>query len=166
MNPPRIGNPGVETQQFETHEVENQPPDFAPRDLWADDIVLREAMQREGAGEFAGRVATYGALAGSALYELSVDAHRDRPRLRSHDAQGHRIDRVEFHPNYHALMRAAIEHGVAGLGWRDPAPGGAFPRARDIKKAPPERGSSTLPAGHSTGVISDACAPFGPWVSS
>ena len=129
MNPPRIGNPGVETQQFETHEVENQPPDFAPRDLWADDIVLREAMQREGASEFAGRVATYGALAGSALYELSFDVHRDRPRLRSHDAQGHRIDRVEFHPNYHALMRAAIEHGVAGLSWRDPAPGAHVARA-------------------------------------
>ncbi|MGQ4659727.1 acyl-CoA dehydrogenase family protein [Lysobacter sp. F6437] len=129
MNPPQNENPGFETPRFETHSVENQPPDFAPRDLWEDDIVLREAMQREGAGEFAGRVATYGALAGSVLYELSFDAHRDRPRLRSHDAHGHRIDRVEFHPSYHALMQAAIEHGVAGLSWHEPAPGAHVARA-------------------------------------
>jgi putative acyl-CoA dehydrogenase len=115
--------------EFETHRVDNQPPGFAPRDLWSTDAVLREAVQREGAGAFAAALAGYGALAGSTLYELSFDAHRDRPRLRSHDACGHRIDRVEFHPHYHALMRAAIEHGVAGLSWRDTRPGAHVARA-------------------------------------
>ena len=28
---------------FQTHRVDNQPPPFEPRDLWADDEVLREA---------------------------------------------------------------------------------------------------------------------------
>ena len=32
-------------------------------------------------------------------------------------------------PNYHALMQAAIEHGVAGLSWREPAPGAHVARA-------------------------------------
>ena len=114
---------------FDTHQADNQPPAFAPRDLWSDDIGLREAMQREGAGGFSERIATYGALAGSDLYESSFDAHRDRPRLRSHDAHGHRIDRVEFHPNYHGLMQAAIEHGVAGLSWREVSPGAHVARA-------------------------------------
>src|SRR3546814_6893041 len=33
---------------FQTHTVENQPPEFAPRDLWADDVALREALASEG----------------------------------------------------------------------------------------------------------------------
>jgi putative acyl-CoA dehydrogenase len=114
---------------FETHVVENQPPEFAPRNLWSDDVVLREAIQREGAAAFEARIATYAGLAGSELLALSHDAHRDRPRLRTHDRFGNRIDRVEFHPNYHALMQAAVEHGVAGLSWSEPQPGAHVARA-------------------------------------
>jgi len=108
---------------------DNQPPEFAPRDLWADDIALRDAVLREGAGPFANHLAAYARLAGDTLYALSFDAHRDRPRLRTHDRFGARIDRVEFHPNYHAILRAAIENGVAGLSWRDPSPGTHVARA-------------------------------------
>jgi putative acyl-CoA dehydrogenase len=114
---------------FATHRVENQPPPFAPRDLWRDDLALREAVEREGGAGFAENLAAYGALAGSELYELSFDAHRDKPRLRNFDAYGHRIDRVEFHPNYHAIMGHAIGHGVAGLSWHDPRPGSHVARA-------------------------------------
>ena len=114
---------------FATHRVENQPPPFAPRDLWNDDAALREAVRREGGDDFAGQLAAYGVLAGGDIYALSFDAHRDKPRLRSHDAYGRRIDLVEFHPNYHAIMRAAIEHGVAGLSWHDPRPGAHVARA-------------------------------------
>lgn len=114
---------------FATHRVENQPPPFAPRDLWRDDHALREAVAREGGGEHAQRLAAYGELAGDALYALSFDAHRDRPRLRSHDRTGQRIDLVEFHPNYHALMQAAIEHGVAGYSWHHGGAGAHVARA-------------------------------------
>lgn len=112
-----------------THSVENQPPEFAPRDLWRDDAALREALQREGGGAFTGTVAGYGALAGRELLALSFDAHRDRPRLRSHDRVGHRIDTVDYHPNYHGVMEAAIAHGVAGLSWARPEPGVHVARA-------------------------------------
>jgi len=112
-----------------THVVENQPPEFAPRDLWRDDVALREALAREGGEAFAPQVAAYGALAGSELLGLSWDAHRDRPRLRSHDRFGHRVDRVEFHPNYHRIMQAAIAHGVAGLSWTARGPGAHVARA-------------------------------------
>ncbi|NUS61675.1 MAG: DNA alkylation response protein, partial [Lysobacter sp.] len=109
--------------------MDNQPPEFAPRDLWSDDLALREAVAREGASGFADRLKAYGRLAGDTLYALAFDAHRDKPRLRTHDRFGARIDRVEFHPNYHALMQAAIEHGVAGLSWHAPAPGAHVARA-------------------------------------
>ena len=114
---------------FQTHAVENQPPEFGPRDLWADDVALREALAREGGDAHAERVARYGVLAGGELYALSFDAHRDRPRLRTHDRFGRRIDTVEFHPNYHRIMQAAIENGVAGLSWADAAPGAHVARA-------------------------------------
>nr|WP_158987093.1 acyl-CoA dehydrogenase family protein [Lysobacter panacisoli] len=114
---------------FATHRVDNQPPEFAPRDLWRDDVALRDAVEREGSGEFTDMLATYGALAGDELYRLSFDAHRDRPRLRTHDRFGHRIDLVEFHPNYHRIMQAAIEHGVAGLSWSQLRPGSHVARA-------------------------------------
>ena len=114
---------------FQTHVVDNQPPEFAPRDLWATDRALREAVAREGGEPFESRLAAYGVLAGDELYRLSFDAHRDRPRLRTHDRFGHRIDTVEFHPNYHRILQAALEHGVAGLSWSEPVPGSHVARA-------------------------------------
>ncbi len=114
---------------FETHRVDNQPPPFDPRDLWADDVVLREAVVREGGDAFAERLARYGALAGDELYRLGFDANRDRPRLRTHDRSGQRIDMVEFHPAYHRLMDVAKTHGVAGLSWHEPGTGAQVARA-------------------------------------
>ncbi len=114
---------------FDTHEVFNQPPPFTGRNLWADDVALVGAVEREGGGGFAARLAQYGGLAGDLLYALGFDANRDRPRLRTHDAQGHRIDTVEFHPAYHRLMDAAKSHGVAGLSWYDGSPGAHVARA-------------------------------------
>ncbi|NZA25986.1 acyl-CoA dehydrogenase family protein [Luteimonas sp. SJ-92] len=107
----------------------NQPPEFAPCDLWQADVVLREAVEREGGGDFAAQLSAYGLLAGGELYARGFDANRDRPRLRTHDRFGQRIDRVEFHPDYHRVMEAAIEGGVAALSWSDPRPGAHVARA-------------------------------------
>ena len=114
---------------FDTHEVANQPPPFAPRDLWADDAALREAVAREGGDAFAAELAAYGVLAGDGLLRLADEAHRDRPRLETHDRYGNRIDRVEFNAAYHEVMGAAISHGVAGLSWRASKPGAHVARA-------------------------------------
>ena len=119
----------MKASPFDTHDVENQPPEFAARDLWADDTALREAVQRENASGFTALLQEYGALAGSELLQLSFDAHRDRPRLRTHDRFGHRLDVVEFHPHYHAVMAAAIEHGVAGVSWSEARQGSHVARA-------------------------------------
>jgi len=114
---------------FETHEVDNQPPPFAGRNLWADDVALAEAVQREGGAAFIDALQAYGAIAGDTLYRLGFEANRDRPRLRTHDGQGHRIDTVEFHPAYHQLMDLAKRNGVAGLSWQDGRPGAHVARA-------------------------------------
>ncbi|WCE04047.1 acyl-CoA dehydrogenase family protein [Pseudoxanthomonas sp. JBR18] len=118
-----------EPAPFETHQVGNQPPEFGPRDLWADDQVLREGVARQGAAAFVSALVDYGTLAGGELYALGFDANRDRPRLRTHDRFGQRIEVVEFHPAYHRLMDAAKAGGVAGLSWTAQAPGAHVARA-------------------------------------
>ena len=115
--------------EFDTHVAANQPPPFFPRDLWADDAALREAVAREGGDAFAPGLAAYGVLAGDALPRLADEAHRDRPRLRTHDRFGQRIDRAEFNPAYHEVMASAIAHGVAGLSWHEASPGAHVARA-------------------------------------
>lgn len=121
--------PATPAACFETHHVDNQPPLFEPRDFWQDDAVLREAVTRNGAGQHVAQLHAYGRLAGDELYRIGFDANRDRPRLRTHDRFGHRIDVVEFHPAYHRLMDAAKANGVAGLSWHAPMAGAHVARA-------------------------------------
>src|SRR5690606_32704039 len=39
--------------------------------------------------------------------------------------RGYRIDAVEFHPAYHALMRASMADGLHSSTWDEPRPGAA-----------------------------------------
>lgn len=117
------------TPPFETHVVDNQPAPFGGQDLWKTDLALQEAVAREGGAAFAAPLQHYGKLAGSDLYHAGFDANRQRPVLRTHDAQGHRIDTVDFHPAYHQLMATAKTHGVAGLSWQSSKPGAHVARA-------------------------------------
>jgi putative acyl-CoA dehydrogenase len=116
------------SRRFHTHHVDNQPPPLEPLDLWMSDPLLREVVERAGAGAFAARLAEYGRLAGGELTALGAEANRHRPQLRSHDRFGHRLDTVEFHPAYHALMATAMRHGVHALSWQSPVPGAQVAR--------------------------------------
>jgi len=113
-----------------THTVTNQPPDFAPHDLWQTDPVLREAVHREGAGWAEDLLAALGAEAGSDhVMELGELANRNPPTLRAFDRYGHRLDEVEFHPAYHELMDLAFRHRIHALPWTTRQPGGHVARA-------------------------------------
>jgi putative acyl-CoA dehydrogenase len=63
------------------------------------------------------------------LLATARDAHRHLPELRTHDRLGHRIDMVDFHPAYHALMAAGFGHGVHALAWTAGQPGAHLARA-------------------------------------
>ena len=60
---------------------------------------------------------------------LGEQANRHPPVLRSHDRFGQRIDEVEFHPAWHALMGRAIAEQVHALPWAEPRPGAHVTRA-------------------------------------
>ena len=100
-----------------THEVFNQPRPLENYNAWATDIALQEAVRREGGGAFEDRLEAYGAIAGSEVLELGFEANENKPRLRTHDRFGHRIDEVDYHPAYHRLMTLGISHGLTSLTW-------------------------------------------------
>jgi putative acyl-CoA dehydrogenase len=107
-----------------THEVTNQPPPLEDYDACARDAPLSERVARGGWDWLAPRLAEYGRLVGSAeMIALGAQANAHPPELRTHDRYGHRIDEVEYHPAYHALMRRAIAHEVHAVTWRQPRDG-------------------------------------------
>jgi putative acyl-CoA dehydrogenase len=118
-----------------THEVLNQPPPLEDYSLYESDAALREGHAREAGGVFETELKTFGALVGHAeTFALGRAANRFTPELRTHDRFGHRIDEVEFHPAWHAVMRLAMEHRVHNLPWST----AALTQAPQARAARPE----------------------------
>jgi putative acyl-CoA dehydrogenase len=113
-----------------THEVLNQPPALAGYDVFTADVALVDAARRGGAAWAVDELAALGRRAGSEeAIEWGRLANVNPPVLRTHDRYGHRIDEVEFHPAYHDLLTAALEHGLHTAPWADPRPGSHVARA-------------------------------------
>src|SRR4051812_2579816 len=90
----------------------NQPPPYEGRNLYRTDIALQEAVAREGAIAAESALTRWGETLGSAeTFALADAANRNPPRLRTHDPRGERIDVVEFHPAWDALMHLATAAG-------------------------------------------------------
>src|SRR3546814_7570869 len=93
-----------------THQVINQVPELCDYNLYETDIVLREAVLREGAKERDKALDDYGALLGGGdVMELARLANSVKPELESFDRWGHRVDRVHFHEGWHRFLVMAFE---------------------------------------------------------
>ncbi|RQR62936.1 DNA alkylation response protein [Burkholderia sp. Bp9126] len=107
-----------------THAVANQFDELVDYNLFATDAALREALARAGAGWAAPQLDAYGGRLGSAdTARLAEDANRHTPELNTFDRRGRRIDRVDFHPAWHALLGMYREAGFVSLAFRDTRPG-------------------------------------------
>jgi putative acyl-CoA dehydrogenase len=96
----------------------NQSPVFTDVNLFTSDTALREAVAREGAADAAENLTAFGRIAGSAAAaELGRQANENPPRLRAFDAQGRRLDRVDYHPAYHRLMGFSTAQGLHCSTW-------------------------------------------------
>jgi putative acyl-CoA dehydrogenase len=129
-----------------TDAVFNQAPPFEDIDLYGSDRPLQEAVAANGAGGEAAALAAFGRHWGSAtMFDQARLANENPPKLRAFDAQGRRLDSVEFHPAYHRLMAESVAAGLHASTWqadtsRAPAPAEVARAARYIMVAQVENG--------------------------
>ncbi len=101
-----------------THEVTNQPTPLVGYNVYAGDCALRDALAFHLPAAADCHRQARGLLLGSAeMQEHARLANLHKPHLHTHDRFGHRIDEVEFHPSYHALIGAAMGAGLHGTPW-------------------------------------------------
>lgn len=120
---------------FDTHEVTNQVPPFTGRNLFDTDPLLVRIAHSVFETERVSGLAEFGGQCGSSeAFEMARMANRHEPVLKTHDGQGNRVDMIDFHPSYHALMRRSYEAGLHCEIWdSDNAFGGDRHFARAIK---------------------------------
>lgn len=103
---------------LETHEVSNQPPPFEDVNIFDTDAALKNAVDKNDGESHAAHLSSLGDRCGSAeVIEWSRQANKNPPQLKSFDRYGHRLDEVEFHPAYHALMDLGLSAGVSSAAW-------------------------------------------------
>ena len=115
---------------YPTHDVTNQPPPLLDYNLYTGDQFLQAAVRVDGASAAQAGLEAFGAACGRAeTIQWGFQANAYPPVLRTHDRYGHRIDEVDFHPAYHALLELAVRHGLHGRPWREPGAGAHVARA-------------------------------------
>jgi putative acyl-CoA dehydrogenase len=96
----------------------NQTPTLEDYNLFATDAALRESVDREGAAALVPDLDHAGRLLGAAeSFEHGRLANRNPPQLKSYNVQGERIDSIEFHPSWHALMQGIVSRGYHTGPW-------------------------------------------------
>jgi putative acyl-CoA dehydrogenase len=114
-----------------THEVLNQSPPLAGTSAWRADPLLVQLAETysEPVRRELDQIGRY--VRSAEAQELARLANTETPRLKTHDRQGRRIDLVEFHPAYHALMRRSVAVGLHSSVWENnPAESGKRHQAR------------------------------------
>src|SRR5215831_3882853 len=112
------------------YEITNQPPPLEPYNLLQSDRVLVAALVRDKADWAVDELSALGKVLGAPeTIQLGFAANANPPVLRAFDRYGHRLDEVEFHPAWHALLSLAVEAGLHSSPWTAPRPGAHVARA-------------------------------------
>jgi putative acyl-CoA dehydrogenase len=103
------------TQSDTTHEVFNQVEPLVDVNLFDGNRALQAALKFNAPAMDTAPLRALGQLVGSGDMQTHARlANTFTPQLKTHSRFGHRIDQVEFHPSYHALMAAAVDAGLHG----------------------------------------------------
>ena len=106
---------------FETHRVTNQVPPSDGRNLFDGDPILIAMLEELLEPETEDDLYRAGAYWGSAdARDIARLANEHTPVLRTHDRSGRRLDVVEFHPAYPALMSRSVAAGLHASIWEEP----------------------------------------------
>ncbi|MEX0956631.1 MAG: acyl-CoA dehydrogenase family protein [Rhizobiaceae bacterium] len=102
-----------------THDVINQSPPLAGTNAWRGDPLLMQ-LSEEFEEPVRKELEQLGRFVRSAeAQELARIANTETPQLKAFDRRGNRIDQVEYHPAYHALMRRSISLGLHSSVWEN-----------------------------------------------
>jgi putative acyl-CoA dehydrogenase len=113
-----------------THEVVNQATPLSGHDAAAADVALMDGVRTFGGDWGLAELAALGRRAGEPeVIRWAELANEHEPELHRYDRFGHRIDQVEYHPAYHALMAEAVASGLHAAPWADDRPGAHVVRA-------------------------------------
>ena len=101
-----------------THDVTNQSAPLVGYNLFETNQPLQAALKFNAPALDTTALSMLGAALGGADMQTHARlANTHAPALHSHDRFGRRIDTVEFHPSYHALMTLAAGSGLHGTPW-------------------------------------------------
>jgi len=99
------------------NEPKNQSSPFIGYNLFESDPLI-VAMSSDMSESVRSGFFELGKGLGSAdSFQLAALANKHKPVLKTHDERGKRVDAVEFHPAYHALMRRGVTNGLQGSVW-------------------------------------------------
>ena len=116
--------------QWPTHEVTNQVPELQDYNLFTSDVALSAGLRHGAAGWNEENLRRFGATLGTKeVLRLGELSNHHLPELSTHDRVGRRVDHVEFHPSWHALLGLLRNEGLHSLPWSDPRPGAHVARA-------------------------------------
>src|SRR5690606_7766020 len=105
--------------EAEFRRLFNQPPPYEDADLFGADRALGEAVAANGAAGEEDALRAFGRRWGRAeMFALAREADANPPVLRAFDAQGYRLDRVDFHPAYHSFMAESVGAGLHASTWQ------------------------------------------------
>ena len=114
----------------EIPEMNNQVAELYGNNLFLDDPVLQAGVKRLQGQWRAADLVHYGAELGcQETWQLAELANRHQPELATFDRLGNRIDVVEFHPSWHALLGLLRREGLHALPWIKPQSGSHVARA-------------------------------------
>ena len=101
-------------------EVFNQTPPLPDGNLFCSDAALVDALSRERGDAAHDALVAIGADLGRAENaDLARLANQFSPVLKTFDARGNRVDRIEFHPAWHELMKGIVARGFHASPWDD-----------------------------------------------
>ena len=105
--------------ELSTHDVVNQSEPLAGVNWYSGDAMLKSAVERNGGASHDAHLSAFGEAVGSeTVQDLARIANENPPQFKPFDRFGRRIDEVEFHPAYHALMELGLSNGVSAAAWR------------------------------------------------
>lgn len=129
----------------DTRAGANQPPPYSGVNLFTADPTLGALIEGIPQSLVEELAALGQSLGSSENLELGRIANASPPLLRAFDPGGFRIDVVEFHPAYHALMRRSVAAGLHASIWDASAGEGTV---RTVARAARMFMSAQAEAGH------------------